>query len=178
MSNAQKSSSRLAKTIHNFIDRLTPGSRAPSPIPSQGSNVYDAGLQITEAIATSTSNASLISATANPSREERPNKVWIRFQYYNDLPDKLGCDGKSRGKKWQRSVWHNCNHKNMIDTASIPLLYSNASEEFETSRGGSSSYSQPTTSSRLQQDSYGMQVAGGGSEYVLYVPREHHPSSS
>ncbi|KAG6887019.1 hypothetical protein C0995_002330 [Termitomyces sp. Mi166 len=110
MSDAQKYNSRLAKALHNFIDQLTPGSRAPSPVPSQRSNVHDAGLQRTEAIANSASNASLVSAVANPSREERPSKVWIRFQYYNDLPDKLGCDGKSRGKKWQRSVWHNRNH--------------------------------------------------------------------
>ncbi|KAG6886980.1 hypothetical protein C0995_002593 [Termitomyces sp. Mi166 len=66
----------------------------------------------------------------------------------------------------------------MIDMFSIPLLHSNASEEFETGRGGGGSYSQPTTSSRLQQDLEGTQVAGSSSKYVSYVPREHYPSSS
>ncbi|KAG6886715.1 hypothetical protein C0995_005628 [Termitomyces sp. Mi166 len=51
MSNAQKPEGRLVRRFHNFIDRLTPGSRAPSPVPSQGNNVHDAGSQRTEAIA-------------------------------------------------------------------------------------------------------------------------------
>ncbi|KAG6871326.1 hypothetical protein C0995_006032 [Termitomyces sp. Mi166 len=70
MSNAQKPKGRLVQRLHNFIDRLTPGSRARSPVSSQGNNVHDAGSQRTEAIAASASNAPLVCATANPCRGE------------------------------------------------------------------------------------------------------------
>ncbi|KAG6886490.1 hypothetical protein C0995_007394 [Termitomyces sp. Mi166 len=103
MSDAQKSNSRLAKTLHNFIDRLTPGSHAPSPVHSQGSNVHDAESQRTKAIATA-SNASLVSATANPSREERTNKIWIRFQVPDVTQEPVDRDDLAPGPNSMISI--------------------------------------------------------------------------
>ncbi|KAG6870577.1 hypothetical protein C0995_012092, partial [Termitomyces sp. Mi166 len=66
MSNTQKPEGRLVEKLHG----LTPGSRAISPVSSQGNIVHDTGSQRTEAIAASAPNASLVSAIANPSRGE------------------------------------------------------------------------------------------------------------
>ncbi|KAG5342370.1 hypothetical protein C0989_002843 [Termitomyces sp. Mn162] len=61
-----------------------------------------------------------------------------------------------------------------LDMYGIPLLYSHASEESEIG-GGGGGYGQPANPG-LQQDSYGAQAAGGGSEYVSSSPREGHRS--
>ncbi|KAG6918427.1 hypothetical protein DXG01_014606 [Tephrocybe rancida] len=41
------------------------------------------------------------------SLQEIYNEIERRFPYYKNLPEEIGRDGKSGGKKWQRSVRHN-----------------------------------------------------------------------
>ncbi|KAG6817227.1 hypothetical protein H0H87_011284 [Tephrocybe sp. NHM501043] len=41
------------------------------------------------------------------SLQEIYNVIEERFPYYRNLPEEIGRDGKSGGKKWQRSVRHN-----------------------------------------------------------------------
>ncbi|KAG5716403.1 hypothetical protein E4T56_gene2461 [Termitomyces sp. T112] len=79
MSNSQKSKRRVMKEkLHNFIDRISPASRTPSPTSLRGSNVHDTqsdGTQVLDARAsnaTAFTRSSRAAESGNSARNQPP----------------------------------------------------------------------------------------------------------